>query len=61
MVDEIGELRLKILWLKKSEQLARSDSAREYARVLLRELETYLAVLEARQAAPAATNPPEET
>ena len=60
MVDEIGELRLKILWLKKSEQLARSESAREYARVLMKELETYLAVLEARQPEPAETKRPDE-
>ena len=61
MVDEIGELRLKILWLKKSEILARSDAAREYARVLLKELETYLSVLEGRRVEPVATKPPEES
>jgi hypothetical protein len=59
MTDEIGELRLKILSLRDAIRKARSDTAREYARVILKELETYLEVLETRQPEPIATKPPE--
>lgn len=61
MENEIATIRLKILELMNAIRSADSYSVREYAKVMLKELELYLSVLEGQSPQPASTESPTKT